>query len=113
MKSLYMNDYNFRFWIKQFMALALIPIQMLETAIAIIIKPIFILNDKQLEFVEYFVSQWCNAKKSKQCPDIWNIHEATMRTNYNSENIIVKYVYRKKFVSRLQGTCILSSDIWK
>ena len=27
MKSLYMNDYNFRFWIKQFMALALIPIQ--------------------------------------------------------------------------------------
>ena len=85
LRSDYLNNYDFRFWIKQFMALALIPLSNLNDAIDIILKPNFDLNDKHLEFIEYFISQWCTAKQSKQCPDIWNRHKASTRTDNASE----------------------------
>ena len=67
------------------MALALIPIEMLQEGINIILKDADNLDEKQVEFVEYFVDQWCNAKQSKQRPAIWNQHLATMRMNNTSE----------------------------
>ena len=36
---------------------------------------------KTIDFVKYFVRQWCNAKYSKQGPAIWNQHLALRRTN--------------------------------
>ena len=42
-------------------------------------------SSKQIDFFNYFVYQWCNAKKSKQGPEIWNQHKATTRTNNLSE----------------------------
>ena len=79
LKNLYLNDSDFRFWVKQFMALALIPIEKLQSGIDIIITNQ--LSAKQIDFVKYFVRQWCNAKRSKQCPAIWNQHMAVRRTN--------------------------------
>jgi hypothetical protein len=61
------------------MALALIPIEKLQSGIVIIITNQ--LSAKQIDFVKYFVRQWCNAKRSKQCPAIWNQHMAVRITN--------------------------------
>ena len=65
------------------MALALIPLSKLEEAINIINNND--LTELQIGFCQYFVSQWCNAKTSKQGPEIWNHHLSTIRTNNNAE----------------------------
>ena len=88
LKAEYDNSFEFKFWVKRFMALALIPVDKIQCAINIIIYEIDLESDlaaKQIEFFEYFVSQWCNAKKIKQGPEIWNQHKATVRNNNPSE----------------------------
>jgi len=88
-KQDYQNSYEVRFWIKRFMALALIPLYRIEDAVAIIINeidPDEKIFDKKVEFLQYFADQWLNAKMSKQGPEIWNQHLATIRTNNGSEN---------------------------
>ncbi len=70
------------------MALALIPIDQIESAVKIIINELDQEQDmypKQIEFLQYFVEQWLNAKQSKQGPAIWNQYQATIRTNNVSE----------------------------
>ena len=44
-----------------------------------------IIQKKSRYIIEYFISQWCTAKQSKQCPDIWNRHKASTRTDNASE----------------------------
>ncbi len=88
-KQDYQNSYEVRFWIKRFMALALIPLYRIEDAVAIIINeidPDEEIFDKKVEFLQYFVKQWLNAKMSKQGPEIWSQHLATIRTNNASES---------------------------
>ncbi len=61
----------------------------IEDAVAIIINeidPDEKVFDKKVEFLQYFVDQWLNAKMSKQGPEIWNQHLATIRTNNASES---------------------------
>ena len=70
------------------MALALIPMENIKEAMDIIISEIDSNSNiaiKQADFVVYFVNQWLNAKKSKQGPEIWNQHQATIKTNNVSE----------------------------
>ena len=43
------------------------------------------MNDLQLDFLQYFISQWCTAKSSKQSPAIWNHHKSVIRTNNIAE----------------------------
>ena len=56
-KLKYQNNADFRFWIKSFMALPLIPVEKLQDALDIIMESK--LNRKQVNFLKYFVSQWC------------------------------------------------------
>ena len=88
LKSNYNQSFHFKFWVKRFMALALISMENIKEAMDIIISEIDSNSNiaiKQADFVVYFVNQWLNAKKSKQGPEIWNQHQATIKTNNVSE----------------------------
>ena len=79
---------------------ALIPLSNLKDAIDIILKLNFDLNDKHLEFIEYFFSQWFTAKqsKSKQCPDIYGIDTKLVLEQIMLQKLIIqllKIVYLK------------------
>ena len=66
------------------MGKALIPIEMLQDGLNVIIGELnenYEFYKNQINFLNYFVNQWCTEKKSKQIPEIWNQHKATTQSN--------------------------------
>ncbi|RNA16054.1 Ragulator complex LAMTOR3 [Brachionus plicatilis] len=59
-KSNFLLNSDFKFWVKRFMALALIPIENIEEAFDIILTEIPIADEKILAFIRYFKDQWLN-----------------------------------------------------
>ena len=89
LKMRYINDQDFRFWVRKFTALALIPekIEDLEKAWGIIIceTPT---GDEELvdKFIKYFIDTWLLGRHGSHCiPSIWNRHKEKIRTNNNLE----------------------------
>jgi hypothetical protein len=89
LKMRYINDQDFRFWVRKFTALALIPekIEDLEKAWGIIIceTPT---GDEELvdKFIRYFIDTWLLGRHGSHCiPSIWNRHKEKIRTNNNLE----------------------------
>ena len=82
-KTKYKVDYKFRFWINQFISLALIPIETLENAFDKIIEGAKQFNSEPISnFLKYFIKQWLHGH---QAPIIWNQHKTSHRTNNNLE----------------------------
>ncbi|CAF0894177.1 unnamed protein product [Brachionus calyciflorus] len=81
-KNIYLHNYKFKFWIKRFMALALIPLENIKNGIDIIVEEIPEKDEKLIEFIKYFKKQWLNGSIS---PEIWNHHFSQKRTNNNLE----------------------------
>ncbi|CAF0949225.1 unnamed protein product [Brachionus calyciflorus] len=79
-KTEYLNNWDFRFWIRRFLVLPLIPIEYLERALEIIISEIPFKNENLISFVKYFIKQWVNGEIS---PLIWNHHKTDKRRTNN------------------------------
>ncbi|CAF0992704.1 unnamed protein product [Brachionus calyciflorus] len=75
-----MNDWDFRFWIRRFFVLPLISVDFLHEAIEIIIAEMPIDDQKIIEFLNYFNSQWLIGKYS---PRLWNHHRSDKRRTNN------------------------------
>ena len=71
---------------------------------------VFDLNEKHLEFIEYLISQWRTAKQSKQCPDIWNRHKASTRTDNPSET---NHSITKNSIPKTHSYCHQVVDYFK
>lgn len=80
LKNLYYVNFEFKFWINRFIALALIPLQHLEDAMKIIIATMPNKDQVTIKFVRYFAKQWLNGNQS---PEIWNHHETIGRRTNN------------------------------
>lgn len=98
-KTNYLNVFKFKFWVKRFIALALIPIDKLKDAMDIIIQKIPSTDDKLIIFITYFNNQWLNGFIS---PEIWNHRYSQKRTNNNVEGFHSKLTkiipkYHSKF----------------
>ncbi|RNA35029.1 Ragulator complex LAMTOR3 [Brachionus plicatilis] len=103
LKAIYLNDWKFRFWIKRFMTLALIPIDKLQHAIDIIIEELPEKNSKYISFIKYFQKQWLNGAIS---PQIWNLN-SQKRTNNDLEGFHSKLTmflpkYHSKFADMIK-----------
>ncbi|RNA29472.1 Ragulator complex LAMTOR3 [Brachionus plicatilis] len=102
LKANYSNDYKFRFWIKRFMALALIPIDKIKEALDIIIEEAPFKSEKKNQWLNGFIS-----------PEIWNHRNSVKRTNNNLEGFhskLTKFLpkYHSKFSDMLE--CIKKED---
>ena len=85
LKTRYINDYDFRFWCKQFSALAIISTEHLKQAMDTILTNGINYKQEQavLKFIKYFNNQWLHGS---QPPDIWNHFENyEKRTNNDLE----------------------------
>ena len=85
LKTRYINDYDFRFWCKQFSALAIISTEHLKQAMDTILTNGINYKQEQavLKFIKYLNNQWLHGS---QPPDIWNHFENyEKRTNNDLE----------------------------
>lgn len=57
-KSNYVSEWSIRFWVKRFLALALLPIEKLHESIDIILHEMVELNIDLVPFIVYFEKQW-------------------------------------------------------
>jgi hypothetical protein len=103
LKVQYYTNFELKFWINRFIALALIPLDHLEDGMEIIIETMpriaqtpeispseqnqiqvllssSSINAKSIEFAKYFAKQWLNGPQS---PEIWNHHETIGRRTNN------------------------------
>ena len=83
-----MSSFEFKYWIRRFGALALIPIENLKDAWQIIMNTLPIpLTDNLSKFIKYFIDVWIIGKKgSNFSPEVWNCHECMEhRTNNKPE----------------------------
>jgi hypothetical protein len=78
----YKLDYDFRLWFKQFSALALIPLENLEEAFAMIMSNSrdYLIDDNMKKFVSYFIDQWLVGEVS---PEVWNHFRTSQRRTNN------------------------------
>jgi hypothetical protein len=102
---MYFTNFEFKFWINRFIALALVPLDRLEDGMQIIIETIPLVNQTlalnsetsfsssssstqlisikspiAIDFVIYFAKKWLNGVQS---PETWNHHETIGRRTNN------------------------------
>ncbi|RNA00081.1 hypothetical protein BpHYR1_014867 [Brachionus plicatilis] len=81
LKARYNNNWDFRFWVRRFLILPLIPLDHLESAFEIIIDQMPNSDELSItKFVKYFIKQWINGQFS---PTIWNHHQTDKRRTNN------------------------------
>lgn len=65
LKSQYTSDWDFRFWIKRFLVLPLMPLEKIQQSMEIIFDKIPLVSDnKQIKFLHYYIKQWLNGSLS-------------------------------------------------
>ncbi|CAF0860393.1 unnamed protein product [Brachionus calyciflorus] len=83
LKKRFVNDWNFRFWIRRILVLPLIQVEYLERAFKIIVKELPSNDPNFLEFIRYFITQWLSGQMS---PNVWYHHRSKKsRTNNDLE----------------------------
>ncbi|CAF1014771.1 unnamed protein product [Brachionus calyciflorus] len=107
----YLNDWKFKFWVKRFISIPLIPVENIIQAFNIIIEEIPLNDEKIINFIKYYQKQWLNGSIS---PEIWNHHDSQKRTNNDLEGYhskLTKFLpkYHPKFSDMI--TCIKKEDV--
>ena len=85
---MYLSSFEFKYWIRRFGALALIPIVNLKDAWKIITNTLPIpMTNNLAKFITYFIDVWIIGKKGSHfSPEVWNCHECIEhRTNNKLE----------------------------
>ena len=87
LKIRYHSDQVFKFWVRKFSALALIPLNDIEKAWDIIISETPTRDEQAIfNFIKYFHDTWLVGKHGSHCsPEIWNRHGEKIRTNNHLE----------------------------
>jgi hypothetical protein len=70
------NDIDFKLWVRRFGALALIPVEKIMEALAIIINTIpGELNTQIIKFLNYFINTWILGKQgATMTVNVWNLY---------------------------------------
>ena len=87
LKIRFLNDQEFRFWVKRFCTLALIPLENLDEAWNIILDETPSGDEPSIfKLIKYFVNTWLIGKHGSHCiPSIWNRFEEEHRTTGSNE----------------------------
>lgn len=101
LRHLYRHDLDFKLWIRQFGALALISEKDLVSAFNIILDKLKSewLDEKLIKFMQYFNNTWLVSKRgTHMSPSVWMVGDLDTRTNNDSEGFHSKL--NKKITSR-------------
>ena len=83
----YIRDQEFKFWVKRFSTLAIIPLLNLQEAWDFILDELPEGDETAIfKLLQYFINTWLIGKSGSHCiPSIWNRYEDKSRTTSSNE----------------------------